>query len=484
MKRLIADQAEEAFIGNLEPAPLRTEKSVGIIGAGPGGIAAAILLRRNGVPVTVYEKAEGPYGIVRRVIPEFRIEQRLIDRDYRLALKQGVEFRFGEEVSSIKKLQEKHPCIVIAIGAWKPGASPVKEGPVKDALRFLEDSKKSGLTLSLGKTVAVVGGGDVAMDCARAARRNQGVEKVTIVYRRTREFMPAQREEIDLALEDGVEIRELLAPQTFTGGILRCEEMALGDYGSDGRRNITGTGKTCDLPFDTVIGAVGARVHTGFFRDNGLPVNEKGFPTLTEANESGLPGVYVAGDCKAGPATVVKAIADSRAIVRDILRALHLPADFGDSRRLSLAAACCGQEGYLLRKGVLKPPVPTAAEGRRCLACDGVCEICVDVCPNRANTVLLDEWGDRQVVHIDRLCNECGNCAAFCPQGGTPYKDKFTLFSTWEGFETSENQGILVEDARITGARIQGDRENNEWFVSLSTIVKESYLLKECYPCC
>jgi putative selenate reductase len=454
-KKTAAGYAQESYVTGLKAPKLATDKSAAVIGAGPAGIAAAVFLRRNGVAVTVYEKREKPYGIVRYVIPAFRIADADIDRDYRIAAGLGVEFRFGaDENYSIESLKKKHHFVVIASGAWKEGASPVKTGGehIIDALKFLEDSKKSGCTLDLGEKVAVIGGGDVAMDCARAAKWNAGVRKVRIVYRRTREFMPSQYEEQEMALAEGVVFDELLAPLSFQNGILACERMKLGDYDQSGRRGVTGTGQRVEMEFDTVIGAVGARVDTEHFTRNGIALNEQGYPQTSDANESSIPGVYIAGDCRAGAATVVKAIADGKKIAEDILRKLGLQADFSaGSAPCSPAALSAGKEEKLYaKKGVLVSARIGSTDGARCLSCAEICEICVDVCPNRANVLVLAESAcgsspAHQVVHIDRMCNECGNCAIFCPHGGMPYRDKFTVFKTGEDFAESENPGFLPE---------------------------------------
>jgi putative selenate reductase len=450
-KKIAALHAQEAYIGAQKTPDLKTDVSAAVIGAGPAGIAAAVFLRRNGVPVTVYEKREKPYGIVRYVIPAFRISDEDIDRDYRIAEGLGVEFKFGvDENYSVEALRKTHPFVVIASGAWKEGASPVRSGgeAVIDALKFLEDSKKSGCALDLGKRVAVIGGGDVAMDCARAAKKNRGVEEARIVYRRTREFMPSQYEEQELALEEGVIFDELLAPLSFENRILRCEKMRLAGYDSSGRRGIEGTGQTTETAFDTVIGAVGARVDAGQFTRNGIELNEKGFPRTNGNLESSVPGVYIAGDCRAGATTVVKAIADGKTIAADILRKLGLRADFEGPENFGEPSPCLIPAERAARlcakKGVLARASGGASDGERCLSCAEICEICVDVCPNRANVLILAGGAAaRQVAHIDRMCNECGNCAVFCPHGGKPYRDKFTVFSCPEDFEDSENPGFL-----------------------------------------
>ena len=464
-KLIAADAAQEDFTASLAVTALKTKKSAAVIGAGPAGIAAAVFLRRNGVPVTVYEKRDRPFGIVQYVIPAFRISDEAIFRDFQAAVKCGVEFKFNAQVSSISELQKKHDFVVIATGAWKESAAPVKRGTenIIDALRFLEDSKKSKLSLNLGRKVAVIGGGDVAMDCARAAKRNKGVESVTIVYRRTREFMPSQYEEQELALADGVEIQELLAPESYLSGVLVCELMRLGEYNETGRRGIEGTGEKREMNFDTVIGAVGARVDTGLFTAGGVALDGKGSPVVKESGESSLANVYIAGDCRAGAATVVRAIADGKAAAADILRKLGMEADFSAAPE----GPDCGSAArdhfsdLYQKKGIITEAKSDNTDGFRCLSCNTLCEICVDVCPNRANVMVeiapqpaggaadADMRGSHQIVHIDRMCNECGNCATFCPHSGKPYRDKFTVFCCEEDFADSDNPGFLKTGAEM-----------------------------------
>ncbi|GHT53002.1 putative selenate reductase subunit YgfK [Spirochaetia bacterium] len=502
-KKIAAGNAQEAYIQKLTAPPLKTDRSVAVIGAGPAGIAAAVFLRRNGVPVQVYEKRDKPYGIVRYVIPSFRIPDKTLDLDYGIAEKLGVQFSFGAKADySVEELKKKHAFVVIAAGAWKEGSSPVKTGGenVIDALRFLEDSKKSNLNLKLGKHVGVIGGGDVAMDCARAAKRNAGVEKVTIVYRRTVEFMPAQNEERELALTDGVEILELHGPETYVDGVLTCEVMQLADYDASGRRSITGTGKKVTLRFDTLIGAVGARVDTEPFVKNGIALNDKGHPKINGANESSVENVYIAGDCKAGAATVVKAIADGKTAAADILRKIGLPADFvSPNEPVCAASAAVGfseAAGISIadiysRKGIIVEGRKDKADAYRCLGCNTLCEVCADVCPNRANVMAADRNGAHQIIHIDRMCNECGNCAVFCPHAGKPYKEKFTVFSSEEDFNESENSGFLListdvfkvrlEDKSIVDYRRGGAGIPQKYAGMIELIISQyPYLITEC----
>ena len=455
-KLMAVDGAQESFIAGMKKADIQTSERAVVIGAGPAGIAASLFLRRNGMEVTVFEKSDRPFGIVSHVIPNFRISDAAIDRDYRMAVAAGVDFKFGVSPDyNLESLKKEYSYVVLATGAWKEGICPVKSGGEKliDALKFLGDSKKQDCNLELGKRVAVIGAGDVAMDCARAAGRAPGVEEVVIVYRRTREFMPAMPEEIRLALEDGVKLRELLAPVSFDGKILSCEVQELIDKRDDsGRRLMQGTGAMEELEFDTVIGAVGARVDSTAFGENGIILNSWNMPVVTEENESSIGNVYIAGDCKAGAATIVKAIADAKVIAKSILERAGLANDFVRSE----VPAPTGE--IFRRKGVLTD----ISQKGRCLTCDQICEICTEVCPNRANVSIRinrDEFSmDRQILHIDGMCNECGNCGSFCPHTGNPYKDKLTLFWTRDDFNDSKNFGFLPVSEELYVVR----REDSE----------------------
>ncbi|MCL2878778.1 MAG: FAD-dependent oxidoreductase, partial [Treponema sp.] len=282
-----------------------------------------------------------------------------------------------------------------------------------------------------------------------------------------------QSEEQELALADGVIFRELLAPESFEGGVLVCEKMSLGGYDASGRRGIVGTGIKEELVFDTVIGAVGAQVDTRLFTRNNIALTDKGYPAVNAAGESSVPGVYIAGDCKTGAATVVKAIAGGKAAAADILRKLNITADFSVDPCGPACADVSSDKfsGLFGMKGVISEAGKNNADACRCLSCNALCEICVDVCPNRANVAvevmlrLPDTRSpalSRQIVHIDRMCNECGNCSEFCPHPGRPYKDKFTVFSCAQDFADSDNPGFLKTGADSCRIRLE-DRSTVEY---------------------
>lgn len=446
MKKVAVLNAQEEYISKIDPKDIKTNKKVAIIGAGAAGLSTALFLRRNGVEVTVFDRREKPYGIVEYVIPEFRIPSEMINKDFELVKSEGVNFKFNvDENFKIEELKKNYDYVVLAIGAWKPGKVTLKEGEDKavNAISFLEKYKTQKGNLSIGSHVCIIGGGDVAMDAARAAKRVPGVESVSIVYRRTKKYMPAEPEEIELALKEGVVIKELLAPIAIKDNNLICEEMILGQRDASGRRSPVSTGNIISLTADTVIVAVGEQVDSELFKKNGIEIDSKGFPKVNSACETNIEGVYVAGDAKKGPATIVKAIADGKAVTKDILNKEGLSNDF-DNKKLSV-----NEKELYNKKGILMEPCSTEKEEKRCLSCHNICEICVDVCPNRAN-VMIKVKGDfnsfHQIVHLDGMCNECGNCGIFCPHTGNPYKDKITVFWTEEDFKDSTNKGFLEVD--------------------------------------
>ncbi|MCL2496782.1 MAG: putative selenate reductase subunit YgfK, partial [Clostridiales bacterium] len=443
IKRQVAQAAQQAYIAKLEPAPLKNAAKAVVVGAGPAGIAAALFLRRNGIAVTVLEKRLKPFGMVEYLIPSFRIDAQAMRDDFELAQKAGVEFRFGVGAPPhMDALRTGYDFVILAAGAWRESAPILEQGQelARDATVFLQESKAAGCAVPLGKRVIIIGGGDVAMDCARAALRAPSVQNVSIVYRRTREFMPAQPQEIKLALAEGADIVELAAPIRYEGKTLICEKMRLTEWDASGRRGVEGMGEYIQLPCDNVISAIGARVDSAFLSALGLKLNSRGQALLNEANESFVENVYIAGDGKAGPATVAEAIADAKRVAIDILGKLGLPHDFQPIQPPRYITALRD------RKGLLIAAAAGVDEPARCLECGQICDICCEVCPNRANiSVAAPGFAtSSQVLHIDGLCNECGNCGVFCPHEGKPYRDKLTLFWTEEDFYNSANPGFFT----------------------------------------
>ena len=452
-KLAAASQAYNEILPALKAEGSVAGKKVAIIGGGPAGLAAATFLSRAGVAVNVFERKEQLGGVVRNVIPEFRISADSIDKDVELCKAYGAEFKLGAEVTSVKALKaEGYTDVIVSIGAWKPGRSPLAYGEVTDALEFLMEAKKNGAAMNIGKDVVVLGGGNTAMDVARAAKRIPGVENVRLLYRRTKRYMPADEEELQLAIEDGVEFLELLAPVGAENGKLKCSVMELGAPDASGRRSPVDTGRTEEYPADTIIAAIGETIDTSLYAELGVEMDAKGRPVVDANMMTTEAGVYAVGDSRRGPATVVEAIADSAKAAAAIAGISY------DKYAEENVAA--DEKLYTAKKGVQSRDTSKTPDDR-CLGCPTVCEVCTDVCPNRANVAIhVPGKCKAQIIHVDGMCNECGNCEVFCPyKGGRPYKDKFTLYWTEEDFLDSTNEGFLPLEGTQVKVRLDGKVE-------------------------
>ena len=448
MKLKAAENGYEALLEKL-PVPAVTKAGkAAVIGGGPAGMAAAYFLRKGGMEVTLFEAKESLGGVVRHVIPPFRISEDAIEKDAEILRKMQVDIRCNTKLESLEELKKQgYTKIVLAVGAPVQGSLKLESGMPKNALEFLAEFKQTDGKVSLGKHVVVIGGGNTAMDTARAAKRNAGVEHVYLIYRRTRRYMPADEEELVMALEDGVEFKELLSPVKLENGQLFCKVMQLSDYDVSGRRGVTETGETVWVPADTVIAAVGEKVPTDWYQANGLAVSEKGRLYVDEKTlKTSDDNVYAAGDGLYGPATVVEAIRDGRKVAEAIAGEV-LACDFDKLEE---------EEKVYAKRGVLKEEQKETKEAGRCLGCSTICENCVEVCPNRANIAIqVPGMEKHQIIHVDYLCNECGNCKSFCPYSSAPYLDKFTLFETEADMENSKNQGFAVLDQETRRCKVR-----------------------------
>ena len=444
-----AEGGFEAVLSELHKPEITADKKAAVIGGGPAGMAAAYFLAKGGMEVTIFEKEKKLGGVVRNVIPGFRISDEAIDKDVKILEALGVQIATESYVASLEQVRENYDYIVLAVGAYKPGILRLEEGEAMNALEFLAQFKATGGQVDLGENVVVIGGGNTAMDTARAAKRNAGVKKVSLVYRRTKRYMPADAEELEMAVQDGVEFAELLSPVKLSGGELICKKMRLGDVDESGRRGVVETDELVKVPADTVIAAVGEKVPAAFYEANGIAVDQKGRPQVNqETLETNIPGVYAAGDGLYGPATVVEAIRDGSQAARAIL----------EQQEQEQLFSLSDEETIYWRKGNLMEENPEYTD-MRCLSCNSYCENCVEVCPNRANISLVVPGMERhQIIHVDYMCNECGNCRSFCPWDSAPYLDKFTLFASEGDMENSTNQGFAVTDREkgICRVRLQG----------------------------
>ena len=506
LKKVAAEKSETRSlkfeIGNLK-------KRVAILGAGPAGLSVAYFLRKYGFEVHIFDKRTEAGGTVQNIIPRFRIPDDVIKKDVEFLKEMGVIFHFNyQNPKFIKDFRDqKFEFIFIGIGAHIPKMlSWCKENDnIFEALSFLEDLK-AGKIFKLGKKVAVIGGGNSAMDAARAAIRVQGVEQVSILYRRTQEYMPADKEEFDNAIKDGVNFQELINPIDFTDSQLLCQKMELGEEDSSGRRRPIPIENSQErLEFDSVIMAIGEEVDRALLKENGLAFEEGELVFDPETLETSLENVYIGGDALRGPSTVVESIADGKQAAEAILSKEKIifndipETNFDKEKRFSQLIE---HQGYLRNETEeLHDSEEILSESSRCLQCDFLCAKCVEVCPNRANVLinLLHEdhpfKNDFQIIHIDDFCNECGNCATFCPyENGKPYKDKFTLFYSEESFAESTNEGVIfhenhvklkyknaVYDGILSGAKIQWqsqpNTENIDQIEFIIKKIKNSYLI-------
>ncbi|MEI7833001.1 MAG: FAD-dependent oxidoreductase, partial [bacterium] len=322
LKRYAADYVfnnEEPYMDLVFP---QKPESVGIIGAGPSGLTCAYYLARLGYSVTVYEAESVAGGMLAYGIPEYRLPKAILAKEIRLLEQVGVNIQTSVEVGkdiSFAELKEKHSAIYIAIGTQFPNKIniPGEElDGVYHGLNFLRDVAL-GRPVTVGKNVVVIGGGSTAFDTARTALR-MGAAKVTVIYRRQIEDMPADEREIDEAIEEGVEILPLTAPIEFIGNGkiegIRCAQMELSGYDEAGRRKprqVKGDGFV--LTADMVIPAVSQHSDLPFIDKGEVELTQWGtLVTDSETMMTSMRGVFAGGDAVRGPDVVIQAIADGK----------------------------------------------------------------------------------------------------------------------------------------------------------------------------
>ncbi len=307
----------------------KTGRKVAVIGAGPAGLACAHDLALEGHDVSVYETLPEPGGMLRYAIPEYRLPKDELKKEIDYIRKLGVDIQCGAEIGGQKAVDEiksGNEAVFVATGAPKGlplGVDGEALNGIIDGIRFLR-SVNSADHEAPGKQVAVIGGGNTAVDCARTTKR-LGSESVRLVYRRTREEMPAAGEEIEALLHEGIEIDFLAAPVRFLGeggkvAKMECVRMELGEPDESGRRRpMPKAGSEFTIPVDCVITALGQAVQTSFLESIGVAMGKGGTITIDPlTGATNIEGVFAGGDVVTGPAYVVDAIAAGKKAARSI----------------------------------------------------------------------------------------------------------------------------------------------------------------------
>ncbi|MBM3319755.1 MAG: FAD-dependent oxidoreductase [Candidatus Eisenbacteria bacterium] len=448
LKRFVADYAAELPPPLLPPKPFREER-IAVVGSGPGGITAAYDLARAGFGVTLIESESKLGGMLRYGIPDYRLPPEVLDREIDALLGPSVQVRtntvLGRDVGLDELLAKGHAAVFLAVGAMKSRRLGLHgEGEiqgVEDALAFLKRANEGDRT-PCGERVLVIGGGSSAIDAARTALR-LGARSADIVYRRSKEEMPAVEEEIRAAEAEGVGFRFLTAPNALkveNGRVvaLECLEVRLGEPDASGRRRpIPVSGSEFTLRTDAVIASIGQEPNLPFLGSRyESSVDRSG--CLIVSDETGLTRigrVFAGGDAVTGPATVIEAIAAghraARAIQRlieegpdSLLRAFPAPAarwevGLPDPSPDRHERAHAPELSLSERSGFEEVELAFTAEdaideASRCLRCGPCfeCHTCVSTCPRRHVLVRSAATNGERIASIDLLLRT--------PREGTP----------------------------------------------------------------
>ena len=294
--------------------PAKREEKIAVIGSGPAGLTVSLKLAEKGYNVTVFESLPQPGGMLRKCIPNYRLPRKILDEEISFLREMGVEFKtgltVGKDVGFEDLQREGYKAFFVGIGAHKPRRIKLEGEEIEGVMHALDFLWKAnvGEKIDLGEKVAVIGGGNVAVDSARTALR-LGAKEAVILYRRSRDEMPANPWDVREAEEEGVKIEFLVAPRKILGEsgkvkAIECVRMELGEIDETGRRRprpIEGSEFTAD--FDSIILAVGEEPDLSF-----LPSEIKISERKTMVNPSTMLGVFAGGDAVTGPATVIEAI--------------------------------------------------------------------------------------------------------------------------------------------------------------------------------
>ncbi|MFO7532095.1 MAG: FAD-dependent oxidoreductase [Candidatus Limnocylindrales bacterium] len=428
VKRFIMEQEQQPIqLRPRQPSGTR----VAIIGAGPAGLSAALVLAQAGHPVTVFEAHAYPGGMVGGAIPAYRLPQPKIDQDVAVLTALGVEMRYGRTAGvdfTLDSLRaDGFEAIFVAVGAQlakRLGLAGEEADGVMDALRFLR-SVREGDPLPIGARVGVIGAGDTAMDAVRSALRT-GAREASLIYRRTVDQMPADPEELHACREEGVRIVELARPHALhvedgrLVGLICTRTQYRGDRDAAGRKVPHDVpGSEFEIPLDSLILAISQHSVLDFFGDEQPALTAGGYIDVDPFTfETSIRGIYAGGDVSGtGPSSIVKAAAEGKAVAAAIMAAhgeasdaAVASADRANADRASTGAGEVGRvdlADMVVRRARRDYRVPievtpldardgfeqtvvgytaeqAMTEAARCLDCHRICSLCVGVCPNMA----------------------------------------------------------------------------------------------------
>ena len=332
LKRFAADYAFELGVECLPPVAQKKKERVAIIGAGPAGLSAAYDLAQDGYQVTIFEAQPVAGGMLAWAIPEYRLPKSILQKEVDAVEKLGVQIKLNSPVNDIDSLlKDGYQAVFIATGApkgEKMGIPGEDLDGVCDAIDFLREANL-GREVKVGKKVAVVGGGNSAVDAARVALR-KGAQQVTIVYRREKQDMPALKDEITAVEEEGIDLQFLVAPTKVIGqngkvSGIECVKMQLGAFDKSGRKTPSPIeGSQYVINADMVIKAIGQRPDPSFIKDSGIKTGGGGTVSADRRTlATDRKGVFAGGDVQTGPQTVIEAIAAGQRAASSIKRFLQ-----------------------------------------------------------------------------------------------------------------------------------------------------------------
>jgi NADPH-dependent glutamate synthase beta subunit-like oxidoreductase len=294
--------------------PTANNLEVGIVGGGPSSVACAIGLGQRGIKTHIFEKEREAGGLPAWAIPEDRLPVDVVQRDLYSLASYPIKIHAGQEITSLKELREKYDAIYVGVGALKEGSLDITglDGPdVYNGLEFLRTAKQNPDKIVMRGPVRIIGGGNVAVDCALVSSA-LGANRISVIYRRSRTELPAWDREVNEAFNRGVDFLFQLQPLAIErqGELiyrLICRRTTLGSPGEDGRRvPILLTSESISLETGMVIIAAGQSTIT--FDDESLDANDRGNIIIDEANRTSLNGVYAGGDATGKCGTVVEAV--------------------------------------------------------------------------------------------------------------------------------------------------------------------------------